>query len=166
MIKKYQRKLERQEHNSNNYFKTLNKFYKWVNKKNNRTKDHLHKTSLSIVRNNHTICMETLNIKGMMQNQNLSHKLQIIGLSKFVNMIKYKSSWNQRNFVQIDMFFPSSKMCNVCKEKYEDLKLDMREWTCPHCKTHHDRDINAAKNILTEGLRILSTQYVAPCATA
>lgn len=166
MIKKYQRKLNRQKHNSNNYLKTLKRFYKWVNKKNNKNKDHLHKTSLNIVRNNQNICMETLNIKGMMQNQNISHKLQVISLSKFVNMIKYKSSWNQRNFVQIDMFFPSSKMCNVCKEKYEDLKLDMREWTCPHCKTHHDRDINAAKNILTEGLRLLSTRYVAPCATA
>ena len=103
--------------------------------------------------------METLNIKGMLQNQKLSHKLHVISLSKFVEMIKYKCHWNNRNFIQVDMFFPSSKLCNECNEKYEELTLDMREWICPHCNTQHDRDINAAKNILNEGLRILTTQY-------
>ena len=158
-IRKYQKQLARQKYRSNNYYKTLKKLYKWTNKLNNKKKDYLHKISLNIVKNNQNICMETLNIKGMLQNQKLSHKLHVISLSKFVEMIKYKCHWNNRNFIQVDMFFPSSKLCNECNEKYEELTLDMREWICPHCNTQHDRDINAAKNILKEGLRILTTQY-------
>ena len=77
-----------------------------------------------------------------------------------------KSNLSDLSDIQVSMFFPSSKMCNICKEKYEELKLDMRTWTCPHCNTTHDRDINAAKNILYEGLRILAGELLDEFATA
>lgn len=160
MIEKYQRKMSRQKYGSHNYYKTLQKYWKWIDKRNNKLDDFLHKISYTIVRNHQNIFMETLNIKGMMQNKKLAPKLQAISISKFISMIKYKCHWNNRNFIQVDMFFPSSKLCNVCKEKYEELTLDMRTWTCPHCNTEHDRDINAAKNILYEGLKILASNLL------
>lgn len=155
MIKKYQRQLQRKEYDSNNYQKTLKKLWKWTDKKNNKTEDYLHKITTKIVQDSKIICMETLNIKGMKQNHKLAPKLQRISMSKFKDLIKYKCDWNDREFIQIDMFFPSSKMCHVCHEKYEELTLDIREWTCKKCNTTHDRDINAAINILEEGLKIL-----------
>jgi len=166
MIKKYQRKMSRQKYGSKNYYKTLHKYWKWIDKRNNIVEDFLHKLSYTIVMNHQSIFMETLNIKGMMQNENFAAKLQAISISKFISMMEYKCHWNQRNFIQVSMFFPSSKMCNICKEKYEELKLDMRTWTCPHCNTTHDRDINAAKNILYEGLRILAGELLDEFATA
>ena len=137
--------MSRQKYGSKNYYKTLHKYWKWIDKRNNIVEDFLHKLSHTIVMNHQSIFMETLNIKGMMQNENFAAKLQAISISKFISMMEYKCHWNQRNFIQVSMFFPSSKMCNLCKEKYEELKLDMRTWTCPHCNTTHDRDINAAK---------------------
>ena len=98
--------------------------------------------------------INSLNIKGMLQNQKLSHKLHVISLSKFVEMIKYKCEWYGKKFIQISKWFPSSKICSQCGYYYKDLG-DKKEWTCPHCQTHHDRDINAAKNIKKEGLRLL-----------
>lgn len=151
MIKKYQRSLSRKEHDSNNYRKELKKYWKWQDKKTNKIQDYINKISHQIVSG-----METLNIKGMMKNQKLSSKLQRISISKFVNTPKYKSEWNKRNFIQIDMFYPSSKLCNTCGYKFNNLTLDIRTWTCPDCKTTHDRDTNAAINILKEGLNILS----------
>lgn len=160
MIEKYQRKMSRQKYGSHNYYKTLQKYWKWIDKRNNKLDDFLHKISYTIVRNHQNIFMETLNIKGMMQNKKLAPKLQAISISKFISMIKYKCHWNNRNFIQVDTFFPSSKLCNVCKEKYEELTLDIRTWTCPHCNTEHDRDINAAKNILYEGLKKLASNLL------
>ncbi len=156
MIQKYQRSLSRKEYNSNNYLKELKKYWKWTDKKTNKIKDYIDKITYKIVLEHQNICMETLNIKGMMKNNKLSSKLQRISISKFIETLKYKSSWNDRNFIQIDRFYPSSKLCNNCGYKYDNLTLDMREWSCPVCETTHDRDINAAINVLKEGLNILS----------
>ena len=98
--------------------------------------------------------MEDLNIKGMFQNSKWSPKLQKIGLYKLLNMIKYKSEWYGKTFIQIDRFYPSSQRCNICGYQKNDLTLKIRAWKCPICGTHHHRDLNAAKNILNEGLRI------------
>ena len=97
--------------------------------------------------------METLNIKGMFQNPKWSPKLQKIGLYKLIQMIKYKAEWYGKKFIQIDPFYPSSQKCS--KYQYTDLTLKMHNWTCPKCKTKHHREINAAKNILNEGKRII-----------
>lgn len=156
MIKKYQRSLSRKEYGSNNYRKELKKYWKWTDKKTNKIQDYIDKISHKIVLEYQNICMETLNIKAMMQNNKLSPKLQKISISKFTDTLKYKSSWNNRNFIQVDRFYPSSKLCSICGYKFNNLTLDMRMWTCPDCNTTHDRDINAAINILKEGLNILS----------
>lgn len=159
MIKKYQRSLSRKMHDSNNYRKELKKCLKWIDKKTNKIQDYIDKISHEIVLEYQTICMENINIKGMMKNNKLSSKLQRISISKFVDTLKYKSSWNKRNFIQVDRFYPSSKLCSICGYKFNDLTLDMRKWTCPDCNTTHDRDVNAAINILQEGLNILSKKY-------
>ena len=154
MIKKYQKKLSRQKYMSKNYQKTLKKYHKWLNRKNNKTQNAYHQFSKYLVKKYDIIAMENLNIKGMFQNSKWSPKLQKIGLYKLLNMIKYKSEWYGKTFIQIDRFYPSSQRCNICGYQKNDLTLKIRAWKCPICGTHHHRDLNAAKNILNEGLKI------------
>ena len=156
MIKKYQKKLSRQKYKSKNYQKTLKKYYKWLNRKNNKIKNTYHHLSKHIVKKYDLIAMEDLNIKGMFKNKKWAPKLQKIGLHKLLQMIKYKSEWYEKTFIQIDRFYPSSKTCNKCGYQKKDLTLDIRQWTCPSCHTHHNRDTNAAKNILKEAININS----------
>ena len=158
MIRKYKKRLSRQKYMSQNYKKTLKKLYKWTNKKNNKIKNAYHQFSTYLVKSFDTIAMEDLNIKGMFQNKKWAPKLQQISLYKLLNMIKYKCEWYGKTFIQIDRFYPSTKKCNICGHKKDNLTLDIRQWTCPHCGTQHQRDINAAINILNEGKRIKSTQ--------
>ena len=96
--------------------------------------------------------METLNIRGMLKS-NLSRSIHEIGWGKLIEMIKYKAELYGRDFVQINRWFPSSKKCHVCGKINHDLGREEREWECPHCHAVHQRDVNAAKNILDEGLR-------------
>ena len=158
MISKYQKKLARQEYMSKNYKKTLNKIHKWQNRKNNKKQNEYHHLSKQIVKKFDIISMENLNIAGMFQNKKWSAKLQKISLSQLVSMIKYKSQWYGKTFIQIDRFFPSTQICSTCSYQNTEITIDIRNWVCPKCGTHHDRDVNAAKNILNEGLRILKTQ--------
>ena len=111
-----------------------------------------HNVSLSLVRDFDVICMESLNVKGMLKNRRLSRAISDASLSTLVTMIKYKSAWYGKTFHQIDTWHPSSKLCSACGHKMDDMNLSIREWTCPECQTHHDRDINAATNILNKGL--------------
>lgn len=111
-----------------------------------------HNISLALVRDFDTICMESLNIKGMLKNRRLSRAISDASLSTLVTMIKYKSLWYGKTFHQIDTWHPSSKLCSECGYKMDDMNLSVREWTCPECQTNHDRDINAAINILNKGL--------------
>ena len=156
MIKKYQKQLARKEYMSNNYKKTLKKLHKWINRKNNKLQNAYHQLSKNLVKKFDIISMENLNIKGMFQNKKWSSKLQKISLYKLLQMIKYKAQWYGKKFIQINRYFPSSQQCNNCGYQKKNLKLEHREWTCPECGTKHHRDINAAKNILTEGIRIIS----------
>ena len=153
MIHKYQRKLNRQKYMSNNYKKTLQKYYKWLNRKNNKIQNAYHQLSKYLVRNYDIIAMEDLNIKGMFKNKKWAPKLQRISLYKLVKMIKYKAEWYKKTFIQIDRFYPSSQLCNNCGYQKHDLTLGIREWTCPVCKTKHNRDINASKNILQKAIQ-------------
>ena len=155
MIKKYQKSLSRKKYNSNRYNKTLKTLGKWIKRKNNRIKDAYHKLSNYLVKTYDLICMETLDIREIFETTDLSVKLQNISWYKLVEMIKYKCEWYDKIFVQISQWYPSSKNCNVCGYYNKDLG-DEKKWTCPHCKTQHDRDINAAKNIEQEGYRLLS----------
>ena len=100
--------------------------------------------------------MEDLNIKGMIKNNKLSKHISDASWSKFIELLTYKAEWNDKKIVKIDRFFPSSKTCNSCGYINQNLKLDMREWTCPSCNTKLDRDLNASKNIFNEGYKLIS----------
>ena len=90
----------------------------------------------------------------MTQNRKLSLAISEVAWSQFITLLQYKLSWNNKQLIRIDTFFASSQLCSECGYKNEAVKdLSVREWTCPNCGTHHDRDINAAKNILVEGLK-------------
>jgi putative transposase len=118
--------------------------------------DFLHKLSQKIVNENQVICLENLAVKNMIKNHKLAQSISDVSWSKFLDMLKYKSEWNDRQLVQIDRFYPSSKSCSECHHINDNLTLKDREWICPSCGTKHDRDINAAKNILIQGINILS----------
>ena len=102
-------------------------------------------------------------MKGMMKNHHLSKSIQELSLYRFKEMLKYKAEWYGNHIVEIDRFFPSSKLCSVCGNKNTKLKLKDREWVCSECGTKHDRDFNAAKNILNEGKKILNNKIPIRC---
>ena len=94
-------------------------------------------------------------MKGMMRNHKLAKSLSEVNFGECRRLLEYKASWYGRDLSVIDRWYPNSKTCSVCGYKYDGLTLNEREWTCPECGTVHDRDVNAARNILAEGLRIL-----------
>ena len=98
--------------------------------------------------------MESLNVSGMMKNHKLAKSIQELSLYRFKEILKYKAKWFNKEIIEIDRYFPSSKLCSNCGYKNEDLTLKDRTWVCPQCGTTHDRDINASINILNEGIRI------------
>lgn len=113
--------------------------------------DHLNKVTTDLVRRFDVIAIEDLNIEGMVKNHNLARALSDAGLGEFRRMLEYKCEWYGRELRQVDRFYPSSKRCFDCGYVLEDLPLEIREWTCPECNKKHDRDVNAAKNILAAG---------------
>jgi putative transposase len=113
----------------------------------NQRKDFLHKVSTKLIRENQTICIEDLDIQEMLQNKRLSKHIQDAGWGMFFSFLKYKADWYGRNVLTIGRFDPSSKLCSNCGYINHGLKLKDREWVCPKCKTHHDRDFNASINI-------------------
>ena len=141
---------------SKNYKKVQLKLVKLHEKIKNQRKDFQHKWSRKIVNENQVIISEDLNVKGMLKNHKLAKSIQDASFSSFCNMIAYKSNEQYRQYIKINTFYPSSKLCHCCGFKYKGLKLEERFWTCPQCGTYLDRDENAAINILNEGLKILS----------
>ena len=121
----------------------------------NKRKDNLHKITTKLIKENDIICIENLNVKDMTKNHKLAKAIQDASFGTLVSMLKYKAAWHNRQIIEIDRFYPSSKICHCCGHKMSYMGLEVREWTCPQCNTHHDRDINAAINIKNEGLRIL-----------
>ena len=153
MIAKTSRELARKVKGSNRRKKTKSRLAVIHLKIRNQRKDYLHKVSSSIASKNHaTIAVEDLSVANMMKNHKLAGAFADTGIRTFLTMLKYKQSWKGGKFVKIDRFFPSSKTCSDCQYVVESLPLSVREWTCPKCKSVHDRDINAAKNILQQGL--------------
>lgn len=122
----------------------------------NARQDFLHKLSRKIVDNNQVVVVENLNVKGMVRNHNLAKAISDVGWGMFVNFLAYKLEQKGGLLVEIDRFFPSSKTCSNCLYQMSEMPLDVREWTCPSCGTHHDRDENASKNIRAEGIRQIS----------
>lgn len=118
----------------------------------NQRVDFLHKLSTKLIRENQTICLEDLNIKGMITNHSLAQSISDSGWGMFIEMLKYKAEWQGRNIIQIGRFDPSSKTCSCCGKINKKLKLSEREWTCDNCNTTHDRDVNAAINIKSFGI--------------
>lgn len=121
----------------------------------NKRKDNLHKITTKLIKENDVICIENLNVKGMLKNHHLAKSIQEASFGILVSMLKYKAVWHNRKIIEVGRFYPSSKLCNCCGHKMDYMGLEIREWTCPVCNEHHDRDINAAINIKNEGLRIL-----------
>lgn len=122
----------------------------------NARQDFLHKLSRKIVNDNQVVVVENLNVKGMVRNHNLAKAISDVGWGIFVNFLDYKLQQKGGLLVEIDRWFPSSKICSSCFYQMSEMPLDIREWTCPSCGTHHDRDENASKNIRAEGIRQLS----------
>lgn len=118
----------------------------------NQRKDFLHKTSTAIVKQYDTVCVENLNVAGMVKNRCLSRAIADVGWSTFIGFIEYKCEWYGKNFEQIGRFEPSSKICSNCGHHKGAMKLSEREWICTTCSTKHDRDWNAAQNIRNFGL--------------
>jgi putative transposase len=118
---------------------------------NDRRRDYQHKLSTRIVNENQVICVESLAVKNMVKNHCLAKAISDVGWGEFVRQLEYKSKWYGRTLVKIDQWYPSSKTCHACKHVLDSLPLDIREWVCPECGVVHDRDTNAALNILAEG---------------
>ena len=155
-LKRKQQKLSHKKEGSNNRQKARRKVAKVHSKISRCREDFLHKLSRKIVNENQVIAVENLNVKAMVRNHNLAKAISDCSWGMFCTMLKYKAEWQGKTYIEVDRFFPSSKTCHVCLNQVGSLPLDVRIWTCEHCKTIHDRDINAAINIRDESLRILS----------
>jgi len=147
------RVLARRKIGSNRYAKAHLELARVHQKIANIRKNHLHQISSAITAKNHSlIAVEDLNVKGMVKNRNLARAISDAGWSELVRQIEYKQLWKGGELVKVDRYFPSSKLCNVCDFIAETMPLSVRKWKCGGCNTEHDRDINAAKNILKEAL--------------
>ncbi len=117
-------------------------------------RDGLHKLTTRLIRENQTVCVESLAVKNMVRNRSLAKAISDAGWGELGRQLEYKAEWYGRTLVKIDRWYPSSKRCHVCGHMLDSLPLDVRQWTCPECGVRHDRDINAAKNILAVGLTV------------
>ncbi len=155
-LKRKQQKLSRKQKGSNTRQKAKKLVAKIHSKISRCREDFLHKLSRKTVNENQVIAVENLNVKGMVRNHNLAKAISDCGWGMFCTMLKYKAENEGKTYIEVDRFFPSSKTCHVCLNQVDNLPLDIRTWTCEHCQTNHDRDINASINIRNEALRILS----------
>lgn len=155
-LAKEQRKLSRKKKGSKNRNKQRIKVAKLYEKIANQRKDFLHKLSSELINENQVICLEDLQVKEIQQNKYLSQSVSDVGWHEFRRQLEYKAKWYGRIISFVDKWYPSSQICSNCGNNTGKKSLDIREFDCPYCGKHHDRDINASINILHEGLRILN----------
>lgn len=153
-LARYQRRMARKQRGSNNHGKAKKKVAVAHRKVRHARNDFLHKTSTRLVRDHDLIAIEDLNVKGMVRNRSLARAISDCGWGAFRSMLAYKAHKWGKHLVVIDRWHPSSKTCSNCQYLLAELKLSTRHWTCPGCGTRHDRDVNAAKNILAAGLAV------------
>ncbi len=157
-LAKEQRKFAHKQKGSKNFQKQKIRVARVYEKISNSRKDFLHKVSHKLIYENQIIVSENLNISEMLKNPRLAKQIFDCSWSEFVQQLEYKALWNNRVYIKIDRYFKSSQTCCICGFINSNVKdLSVRRWQCPRCETLHDRDINAAKNILKEGLRILNS---------
>ena len=162
-LKREQRKLSRKQlqakkkginlFEAKNYQKQKIKVARLHEKVMNQREDFLNKVSTEIIKNHDIICIEDLNVKGMLRNHKLSKSISDVSWSSFVTKLQYKADWYGKEIIKIDKWYPSSQICSSCGTNSGKKTLDIRTWTCK-CGVKHDRDINASRNIKVEGLRI------------
>src|SRR6266487_4428661 len=153
-LAKAQRRHARKQKGSKNRAKARKKVARIHTRIADRRRDFLHQLSTRLIRENQTICVESLQVKNMVKNHSLAKAISDVGWSEFVSQLEYKAAWYGRNLVKIDKWYPSSKRCFDCGHLLDSLTLDVRVWTCPECGVVHDRDVNAAKNIHAVGLTV------------
>lgn len=154
-LKRKQQKLSRKQKGSKRRDKARRTVARVHERIANCRKDHLHKVSRKIVNENQVIAVETLNIKGMMKNHNLSKAVSDAGWGMLSSFLEYKAAREGKSFIKVDRWFPSSKTCSSCGQVVRKMPLNVRSWSCTRCGANHDRDVNAAINIRDEAIRIL-----------
>ena len=154
-LKKLNRKFAKTQISSKNHQKIRVKIAKLNEKIQNQRLWYIHHIVNQLLNENQVIVMEDLNVSGMMKNHKLAKSIQDVSLCELKRILQYKASWNDKRVIFIDRFYPSSKLCSSCGYKNNELQLSDREWVCPECGVVHDRDINAAVNIMNEGKRII-----------
>lgn len=150
-LRRAQKSLSRKQKCSQNRIKARLKVASLYAQITDSRLDHLHKLTTQLIRDNQTIVVEDLAVRNMVKNRKLARSISDAAWGEFVRQLDYKSKWYGRNLVKIDRWFPSSKRCSSCGHIVEKLPLNIREWDCPSCGSHHDRDINASINILAAG---------------
>lgn len=155
-IKKLQKTLSRRIKNSKNRYKAKIALAKLHEKIANRRNDFLQKLSTKLINENQVICLEDLQVNNMIKNHKLAKSIQDCSWSNLVAMLEYKASRYGRTIIKVNRWYPSSKLCSHCGYKMDEMPLTIREWTCPKCGIHHDRDVNASINILQEGIKIMN----------
>jgi putative transposase len=153
-LRRVQKALSRKQKGSNNRHKARLKVARVHAQITDARTDFLHKLTTQLVRENQTIVIEDLAIKNMVKNHKLANAISDAAWGELTRQLTYKCQWYGRELVKIDRYFPSSKRCGNCGHIVEKLPLNIREWECPKCGTNHDRDLNAAKNILAAGLAV------------
>ena len=156
-LAKLHRNLSRKKKGSQNRNKSRIILANFYEKLNNKKENYLHHITNQLLNENQVIIIEDLDVKGMMKNHNLARAIQELSLYRFKEMLKYKAEWYGRDVVEVDRYFPSSKLCSKCGYKNDNLKLSDREWDCIECGSRHDRDLNASINILNEGKKLYSS---------
>jgi putative transposase len=155
-IRKSQRELSRRVKGSKNREKSRIKLAKINERINNKKEYYLHSVVNQLLNDSQVIMIEDLNVSGMLKNHKLSKAIQEVSFYRFKEILKYKAEWYGRKVLEVDRWFPSSKLCSNCGYKNNELKLKDREWICPKCGSNNDRDLNAAINIRNEGLKIFN----------